>query len=126
MMTRDDCSKIAQNDGLIVALGESWLRRNIDNKVKRKYYASSRMRLNARLLCALREQGKDDASGDDDKSMWEYLAPQHFDAIAKAAITVSMPNFEDEEDLKSPSNAIKLKYDLIRLVNAKWCFCLRQ
>jgi len=33
---------------------------------------------------------------------------------------------EDEEDLKSPSNAIKLKYDVIRLVNAKWCNSLKE
>jgi len=105
IMTPDTISDIEQRDLPIVALGISRLRRNVDNKLKRKYYASQRMRLNARLLIALR---KEDARSE---SMWEFLVPQKFDSIAKAAITVAMPTMEDEEDLKSPSNAIKLKYD---------------
>ena len=46
----DECSRTAKNDVLILSLGESWLRRNIDNNEKRKYYASGRTRLCARLL----------------------------------------------------------------------------
>ena len=60
------------------------------------------------------------------ESLWEFLVPQKYGSIAKAAITVAMPTMEDEEDLKSPSNAIKLKYDVIRLVNAKWCNSLKE
>ena len=56
IMTPDSVSAVAQNDTLISMLGESWLRRNLDNKLKRKYYSSQRMRLNARLLMILRKQ----------------------------------------------------------------------
>ena len=53
-MRFDETGNVARSDSLIVALGESWLRRFIDNKRKRKYYASQHMRLMARLLMYLR------------------------------------------------------------------------
>lgn len=53
IMTRDKVSKLAQNDQLIVCLGEEWLRQNFDNKANRKYYTSQRIRANSRLLIEL-------------------------------------------------------------------------
>lgn len=136
IMMRDNVTEVAQNDFLITALGESWLRRNIDNKLKRKYYASQRMRLNARLLIELRKSEIEDASTENFKpdnqitqyknSMWEFLVTNEFDTVAKAAIQVAMPFMDDEEELKAPSNAIKLKYDIQRMINAKWSFALKQ
>ena len=135
-MTADEISKVAQNDPLIVMLGESWLRRNLSNKLKRKYYSSQRMRLNARLLIELRKKKEKENSAGSQLSdeahqvedadipvpLWDFLVPARFDDVAKAAIDVSLPYFDDEEQLKAPSNAIKVRYDLIRLVNAKWAF----
>ena len=40
IMNQDDVSEIAQNDPLLMMLRESWLRRNVANLEKRKYYAS--------------------------------------------------------------------------------------
>ena len=134
IMTADEISKVAQNDPLIVMLGESWLRRNLSNKLKRKYYSSQRMRVNARLLIELRKkkekensagsQLSDEAQQVEDADipvpLCDFLVPARFDNVAKAAIDVSLPYFDDEEQLKAPSNAIKVCYDLIRLVNAKW------
>lgn len=36
-----------------------------------------------------------------------------------------MPLMDDEEDLSSPSNAIKLKYDVKKMVNAKWAYIMK-
>ena len=38
IMTRDEIGRIAQGDYIITQLGESWLRRSVDNKLKRKNY----------------------------------------------------------------------------------------
>ncbi len=214
-MTRHHVSKVAQENDLIVALGESWLRRNIDNKFRRKYYASERMRLVARLLIysekygqahqcrpqetgadkepdgvqshemqpqdsqgnwahqvaepdrnqapcetepepdgdqAAREQGQrpeEEPEPDGDQaareqgqrpeedqvgaaecgqglvemSMWDFIDPAHFDDVVEAAIMCAYQYMDDMEDLKASSNAIKLKYDIKRLVNSKWSFC---
>ena len=149
-MTNDDISEIAKNDLLIVMLGESWLRRNISNKLKRKHYTSGRMRLAAKLLQELRRTGGDDPEPISDQptgatsatstqavsttitsdatihnSMWNYLTVTHFDNVVQAALQVALPDIEDEEELKSPSNAIKLKYDILRLVNAKWAYIVK-
>ncbi|XP_033729942.1 uncharacterized protein LOC117319213 [Pecten maximus] len=131
IMTSDKIGMTAQNDPLILTLGESWLRRNLDNTEKRKYYASQRMRLCARLLLQLRQmnqsdekQSQEDSSDSHkdgkEKCMWDYLKPSRFDDVALAAIKCCIPFVDDEEDLQSPSNAIKLKYDIRRLLNAKW------
>ena len=118
IMKRDDIGAVARGDKMIVALGESWLRRNIDNKEKRKYYASQRMRLAARLLIELRT-----LKGDHD--MYYFLQPAHFDAFVTAALNVSLPFMDDAEELKSPSNAIKVKYDINRMVNAKFALAIK-
>ena len=128
IMKDDDCTRNAQNDVLILSLGESWLRRNLDNVEKRKYYASGRMRLCSRLLSALKDQGMQEVEArneDATKTMWDFLIPSEFDRFVAAALAVSMPNMDDMEDLKSPSNAIKLKYDIRRLLNAKYAYLLR-
>ncbi|XP_033751889.1 uncharacterized protein LOC117335804 [Pecten maximus] len=145
IMTRDVISKTAQNDQLIMALGESWLRRNRGNPEKRKYYASTRMRLCARLILALPDvksdektdlkdgnEGDEDVDleeqvpkADDPKGLWCYLKPKHFDDLVLAAVKCAIPNADDEEDLLAPSNAIKLKYDLHRLINSKWAMIVK-
>jgi len=112
-ITNDHIGQVAQNDTLIIALGNLWLTKNIGNKLKRKYYTFSRMRDSARLLINLREQ-----TGHEDYDMSEFLEPDKFDHVVTAALTTASPGFDDEEDLKSPSTAIKLGYDIKRMVGA--------
>ena len=52
-----------------------------------------------------------------------FLVPEHFDDIVRAALTTASPGFDDE-DLKSPSTAIKLGYDIKRMLGAKWSMTL--
>lgn len=147
IMSSDNVTTIAQNDRLILALGESWIKRNIGNVEKRKYYASSRMRLCARFLIQLQQLQSIQKSGScvdsstydvdeidtemnvdkDSKqdSLWDFLRPQNFDNLVLAALKCSFPNADDDDDLLSPSNAIKLKYDLYRLVNTKWALIVK-
>ena len=54
--------------------------------------------------------------------MWDLLDPMHFEKVTKASIMCTFPYMDDIEDLKSPSNAIKLKYDLVRMLDMKWSF----
>lgn len=113
IMTNDIISKTAQQDPLIICLGNTWMCRNIGNKLKRKYYTSSRMREAARLLL--------NASDllDSNLSMSDLLCPENFDYVAKGALITASPGFDDE-DLQAPSTAIRLGYEIKRMLSAKW------
>ena len=78
-MLLDEVSEVAKNDHLIVALGESWLRRSIDNRAKRRHYASEHMRLMARLLIEIRKQEPDASK----KTLNEYLSTKYFEEILR-------------------------------------------
>ena len=114
IMTNDEISAIAQNDVLIVCLGNNWLARNIGNQLRRKYYTSSRMREAARLLINAREILEKDVT------MLELLNPENFDTVTKAALITASPSFDDEDDLKAPSTAVRLGYEIKRMLNFKW------
>ena len=45
---------------------------------------------------------------------------------AKAALRICLPDADDEEDLKSLSNAIKIKYDFVWMLDAKWSICVTE
>ena len=54
------------------------------------------------------------------KSLWEFIVPQRFDDVVAATLQCAMPDMDDTEELASPTNAIRLKYDILRLVDCKW------
>lgn len=120
-MLLDEVSRVAKNDHLIVAFGESWLRRSIDNREKRKYYTSQHMCLMARLLIEMRNEDEEGSN----KGLSDYLSTQNFDRIILAAMKCCLPYIDDMEELQSPSNAMKLKYDIRRAVNAKWALLVK-
>ncbi|OWF49392.1 hypothetical protein KP79_PYT01076 [Mizuhopecten yessoensis] len=135
IMQQDEVAKVAKNDSLIVTLGNTSMLRNAGNKVMRRYYTSSVMRLAAKFKMELlgmdctdlrEEKNKDDCDqgeGKDGNSMKkelsEFLRPQCFDMIVAAALKCSCQDAMDEEDLKTPSNALKLGYDIKKMVSAK-------
>ena len=121
IMTNDEIGNIAMNDKFIIALGNMWMTKNMGNELKRKYYTSNRMRDNARLLINLREE-----TGLNDGEMSDFLTPEHFDNMVVAALKTASPAFDDLEDLKAPSTAIKLGYDLKRLAGAKLGLAIKQ
>ena len=121
IMTRDNITEVAQTDPIIVYLGNVWLAKNVGNILKRKYYTSSRMREAARLLINGRE-----LIGNENLSMTDFLKPVHFDTVARAALTTASPGFDDEDDLASPSTAIRLGYDIKRMVNAIWAKAIKE
>ncbi|XP_069109622.1 uncharacterized protein [Argopecten irradians] len=114
IMLVDDVSKVAKHDDLIVNLGNQWMLRNRGNEIMRKYYTSSVMRLVAKLKknCQM-------ISELNDESMDGFLQPKHFDVVVKAALLCSAGDEEDLEDLKSPSNAVKLGHDIKRMLSTK-------
>ena len=130
-MKNDVISKVAKGDPLIVALGNLSMKRNIGNKVMRRYNVSSDMRLAARCLIELRElQEGEDAQKN--LTWYDGLHPDQYDNIVKAVFAVCRENFneaegeddDDRDDLEAPSNAIKLSYDIARLCNVKVTRCI--
>ena len=115
IMTNDEIGLEARDDELICSLGEIWMKSCVDNKVKRAHWTSQHMRLAAKLLIELR---KLDDSGEN-LQMWDYLRPKYFDNLILASISICLPEMDDVEELRSPSNAIKMKYDLIRMLECK-------
>jgi len=113
IMKNDDISDVAKSDPLIVTLGNNWMLRNAGNKIMRRYHTSSIMRLVAKFKMALQNCCSDNTG----KDMNEFLQPKYFDMIIAAAIKCSSQ--DDEEDLTTPSNAIKLGYDIKRMASAK-------
>ena len=111
-MNKDDITGIALHDTLIVAIGEWHFINNMGNKLKRKNYSSYRMRLCARLLQIVRAELQDPLA-----TMSDCLVVENFDTFAKAALLACGTNTDDE--LKHPSVALKMGYDLMRLVAAK-------
>ncbi|PIK43780.1 hypothetical protein BSL78_19344 [Apostichopus japonicus] len=115
IMRNDAIGKLAMTDPLIVTLGNEWLLRNLGNRLMRKYYVSAAMRLSSRLLVALRGMVTPNTGND----MEDYVDPAYFSHIVRATLKVAGQDAHDEENLKAPSNALKLSFDIKRLANIK-------
>ena len=88
IMTNDKVSLLAQEDPLIITLGNLCMRKNVGNKLMRKYYTSCVMRLASRLLLQLQALVIPNSGTNLDN----YLRPKHFDDVARAALlTLSRP-----------------------------------
>ncbi len=98
---------------LFVFLGNDWMERNRANTVNRRYYTSAIMRLMARLLIVLRSVDKGN------KDLADYISPGSYGDLVNATMTVSGVDVFDDECFGAASNAIKLKYDLMRVANIK-------
>ncbi len=120
-MRRDNVAAVAKRDKMIVTLGNSLARRLVGNPLKRPNYTSSHMRSSAELLICLR-QLSDDASAEMDM----FLSPKYFDLVADAAVKISVPDIDDDEDLQHPSTSVKIKYDIIRMANHKLAYALKE
>jgi len=99
-MTKDEVSEIAQTVKLIISLGNMWLLKNAGNTLKRKNYTSSQMREAARLLIYLRK-----LTNIPEAIFEELLIPSHFDNFDKGSLITASSDFDNDEDLKSPSEA---------------------
>ena len=72
------------------------------------------MRLNANLLLNLRKvkpQSKD--------TMWDYLTKDNFHAVVEATLLTAAAVSDDEDELLKPSNAVKLGFDIKRMLSIK-------
>ena len=131
-MKNDVISKVAKGDPLIVALGNLSMKRNIGNKVMRRYNVSGDMRLVARCLIELRELQE----GEDAKknlTWYDALHSDQYKNIVKAVFAVCRESYneaeeddDDVDDLEAPSNAIKLSYFIARLCSVKLTRCIQE
>ena len=109
IMRTDTIGVAAQSDDLIVALGNEWMFRNVDNKISQRHYTSQVMRMAGRLKLELND-GKEEPM-----DLRSYISPQFFPDICRAVMRVARQDEDNDEEFGAPSNAIKLKYDLKRL-----------
>lgn len=125
VMQNDQVGQVVRKDPLLIQLGNEWMQKNVDNKLKRGSYTSQILRLVGRMLINLGKvkpldsggQGKDSGGQGKAAQLWDYLKPEHFDALAEATLLTASPT--TDESLRNPSNAIKLGYDIKRLINFK-------
>jgi hypothetical protein len=126
IMLNDEVGTLARKDPLIISIGNLWLERNVGNKLMRASYTSAIMRLCANMLLILRRNSLPSKDPGPTSAFWDYLRPQYFDMLCRAAIATATKDVDDMEDLKSPSNAIKLGYELKRLINIKLGLAIRE
>ena len=119
-MKKDEITEIAVADPLIMSLGDIWFMKNIDNKRRRKYYASFHMRLAARLLSAFRRRGSKDSTISD------MLTPGNFDKVAEVALEICSNDMGQSGELQHPSTAVKTGFDVMRLASSKVGIAIRQ
>ena len=77
------------------------------------------MRLCAKLLLRIRKD-----IGVIQLNMWDALTPKYFESIVRPAICCANPSM-DEEEQQSPSNEVKLKYEVKRLLETKLSYELK-
>lgn len=107
-------AQIAQSDITIVELGRHVYKELIHNP-KGRNYASQRMLLNAKLLTYLRK-----ATNMPNANMDDFIDCSYFDYFVEGALHLSLPSMEDVSELNSPTNGIKIKYDIMKMADLKW------
>ena len=109
-MREDRISEEVKADDLIRQIGEACLKKNLSSKLMRGTYASTKMRLCARVLLEMKNANPSITN-------WtEALKPKHFYDIVDAAKTVSGTT---EDDCQHPSNALKTGYHIKELCDTK-------
>lgn len=117
IMRNDKYGKRAKRDQIIIMVGNMWMDKNVGNILKRGNLTSAVIRLLGRLTEILIESCS--IEGCTDPCLADYIDPQYFDAVCKAALLCAKNSMDDVTDLDTPSNALKLGYDLKRAAGAK-------
>ncbi|KAK3099573.1 hypothetical protein FSP39_006398 [Pinctada imbricata] len=114
IMDKDHIYEVVCKDSSIIFLGNQLIFCNKGNKTMLPYYISSTMRLAARLKMAI--QRIDKSSND----LADYFTPKKFDIVVQAALHCCNQSETDDEDLKSPSNLLKLRFDIRKMASVKY------
>ena len=91
-----------------------WLKKNIGNLLKRGKYTKQMMRLIATFLRNFRK-----ITGQQDVQMWDVLTSANYKCIAYAVLTTATHDIEDISELKAPSNAVKMGFEIKRMISIK-------
>ena len=113
-MRHDEVGEIARKDEIIMRLGGVWIKKNLGNELKRGKYTSQVMRLIATLLRNFRS-----ITGMINYSMWDALTPDFYRPLVYAVLTTATHDLYDINELKAPSNALKLGFDVKRMIRIK-------
>ena len=116
-MLQDNITKVAValKDSLIKIYGQATYKKQVSSQYSSNY-ASGKMRICARLLMIIRTV----SVKRQDVTMEEVIMAHNFSLIDISAILLCTPNTDDVEDIKSPSNGIKIKFDILNLITHKW------
>lgn len=116
-MRRDSIIDCVLEDYIILMFGDIWFSKNIDNKRKRKYYASCYMRFVGCFFFFVREIINLFFS------MSDFLVLKYFDVfvfcVFKVCDGVDKEEF-DEYDLDYLSTVLKIGFDFCRLAFVKF------
>ena len=115
-------SVAARYDVLILLMGKHWWTRSKGLELTRRRYVAEKMLRAGKLLICAR-----DIADNEKLTMWDLLRPKYFETLVKSAIKITCPQLEgDEENMQSPSAAIKAKYDVARMVQDKIMICAKK
>ena len=96
IMKSHEIGKIVRANQLIIALGNSWMVRNL-GKIMRKHYTSSIMQLASQLKLQFKK-----SVPDEDPTLQSYLKPEHFESMCKVALAVAGQDDNDEKIFGAP------------------------
>ena len=121
-MRPDDITRIAQTDRIIIAIGNIWIKRHVGNPLKRSKYTRSTLRLLSNLLLNIRQ-----LTGNNHMDMWSALVPDNYKLLVKATLVAAGKEYDgldytdrnELQALSSPSNAVKLGFELKRMLGVK-------
>ena len=116
VMQKDEIWQICRSNELIISLGNLWMEKNVSHKLKRGRLTSQIMR----LLDSIRKETKTNYS------MSDYLKPFFFNDVVRATLLTAGVAEDCNEDLRRPSNAVKLEYDIKRMISIKIGFSLME
>ncbi len=115
-MREDEFTKIVKSDLLIKQLGDAWFQKSRRNKLRRKNYASDRMRRAAKFLVKMQQLDPEVSC------MSDCLKPERFEIVVTAVKAVGADKDgcdSSDDEPENPSVMIKLAEDIKRMTGHK-------
>ena len=110
----DEVGEIVRSDFIILKLGKMWITKNVGNILKRGKYTSQVLRLVGHFLKHYRK-----ITDSPSATLWQALRSQNYHNIVYAVITTATHDLENVDELKAPSNSIKMGFEIKRAIAVK-------
>ena len=110
----DTVGEIIRNDSIILKLGKMWITKNVANVLKRGKYTAGVLRLVGNFVKNYRE-----ITGNISISLNDILPSQNHSNIVYGVLATATHDLQNIVDLKAPSNAIKMGFEIKRAISVK-------